>query len=466
MRFVILGGGPAGYAAAGTAAALGAQVTLIERRGLGGNCTLTDAIPSKTLLHTASVMATVEGAERIGVRFEHGRPTVDLLATIAHARWLAAHQAGSIRQRLDTSEAEVVYGEGRVAEDGVLEVETEDGVRALQYDHLLIATGASPWEPPFASVDRDRVFTTRQVLDMQAFPEHLLVVGAGATGCEYAEFFQSCGVRCTLFSPRAQILPQEDRDMADIVQEEFLLRGMEIVLRARVNSIDVQDDGVCLKAEDGRTFTGSHALICMGMRAEIAGLGLEGVGVETSARGEIVVDEQCRTSNPNISAGGDVTGGWMLASTAAMQGRIAVLSVLGHTIQGLSLDAIAGTVFTSPEVADVGLTESKAANAKRLVAVTRHDMRNNPRGVIAGQSNGMIKLIWDPESGVVLGGSIVGYRASELIAIVALAVKAGLTVDDLAQTGAVNPSMSESVQRCAERAANDRVARVGSQVTL
>jgi pyruvate/2-oxoglutarate dehydrogenase complex dihydrolipoamide dehydrogenase (E3) component len=450
MRFVILGGGPAGYAAAGTAAALGARVTVVERRGLGGNCTLTDAIPSKTLLHTASVMATVEGAERIGVRFEHGRPTVDLLATIAHARWLAAHQAGSIRQRLDVSEAEVVYGDGRIAQDGVLEVTTEDGVRALEYDHLLIATGASPWEPPFANVDHDRVFTTRHVLDMQAFPEHLLVVGAGATGCEYAEFFQSCGVRCTLFSPRAQILPQEDRDMADIVQEEFLLRGMEVELTA----------------EDGRTFSGSHALICMGMRAEIAGLGLEQVGVETSARGEIVIDEQCRTTNPRISAGGDVTGGWMLASTAAMQGRIATLSVLGHTIQGLSLDAIAGTVFTSPEVADVGLTESKAAAGKRVVAVTRHELRNNPRGVIAGQNTGMIKLIWEPDTGQVLGGSIVGYRASELIATVALAVKAGLTVDDLAGTGAVNPSMSESIQRCAERAANDRVSRVGSQVTL
>jgi pyruvate/2-oxoglutarate dehydrogenase complex dihydrolipoamide dehydrogenase (E3) component len=466
MRFVILGGGPAGYAAAGTAAALGARVTEIERRGLGGNCTLTDAIPSKTLLHTASVMATVETAERIGVRFEHGRPSVDLLATIAHARWLAAHQAGSIRQRLDVSEAEVIYGEGTIAQDGVLEVATEDGVRALEYDHLLIATGASPWEPPFAKVDHHRVFTTREVLDLHAFPEHLLVVGAGATGCEYAEFFQSCGVRCTLFSPRAQILPQEDRDMAEIVQEEFLLRGMEIVLGARVTSVDAGADGVSLTAEDGRTFQGSHALICMGMRAEIAGLGLEQVGVETSSRGEIVIDEQCRTTNPRISAGGDVTGGWMLASTAAMQGRIATLTVLGRTIQGLSLDAIAGTVFTSPEVADVGLTESKAANAKRVVAVTRHDLRNNPRGVIAGQSNGMIKLIWDPDSGVVLGGSIVGYRASELIATVALAVKAGLTVDDLAETGAVNPSMSESVQRCAERAANDRAARVGSQVTL
>jgi NAD(P)H dehydrogenase (quinone) len=179
-----------------------------------------------------------------------------------------------------------------------------------------------------------------------------------------------------------------------------------------------------------------------------------------------VIDSQCRTTNPRISAGGDVTGGWMLASTAAMQGRITALSVLGHSIQGLSLDAIAGTVFTSPEVADVGLTESKARAAERTVAVTRHDLRNNPRGVIAGQSQGMIKLVWDPETGIVLGGSIVGYRASELIATVALAVKAGLTVDDLAETGAVNPSMSESVQRCAERAANDRVARVGSQVTL
>jgi dihydrolipoamide dehydrogenase len=233
-----------------------------------------------------------------------------------------------------------------------------------------------------------------------------------------------------------------------------------------VTTVEVQDDGVCLRSQDGRSFIGSHALICMGMRPEIAGLGLEVVGVETSQRGAIVIDEQCRTTNPRISAAGDVTGGWMLASTAAMQGRITALSVLGHSIQGLSLDAIAGTVFTSPEVADVGLTESKARAANRVVAVTRHDLRNNPRGVIAGQSQGMIKLIWDPENGVVLGSSIVGYRASELIATVALAVKAGLTVDDLAETGAVNPSMSESVQRCAEHAANDRVTRVGSQVTL
>src|ERR1700709_95489 len=156
MRYGILGGGPGGCAAAGTPPWLGGRVTVVERRGLGGNCTLTDAIPSKTLLHTASVMSTVETADQIGGRLDHARPSRDLLGTIAHARWLAAHQAGSVRQRLDVSEAEVVYGEGRIAQDGVVEVTTEDGVRALEYDHLLIATGASPWEPPFANVDHHR----------------------------------------------------------------------------------------------------------------------------------------------------------------------------------------------------------------------------------------------------------------------------------------------------------------------
>jgi pyruvate/2-oxoglutarate dehydrogenase complex dihydrolipoamide dehydrogenase (E3) component len=466
VRFVILGGGPAGYAAANTAAALGGRVTMVERSGLGGNCTLTDAIPSKTLLHTASVMATVEGAERIGVRFEHGRPHVDLLATIAHARWLAAHQSRAVRDRLDASDAEVVYGSGRIARDGELEVTGEDGVRTLPYDHLLVATGAAPWEPPFAHVDHHRIFTTRGVLDLQRFPEHLLVIGAGATGCEYAEFFQSCGVRVSLFSPRQQILPQEDRDMAEVVHEEFLLRGMTVVLGARASALAASDGGVRLETEDGREFEGSHALVCMGMRAETASLGLHDVGVALSKRGEIVIDERCRSTNPGISAAGDVTGGWMLASTAAMQGRIAALSVVGHDGDLPNLDAIAGTVFTSPEVADVGLTESKADAAGREVSVTRHDLRNNPRGLIAGQGTGMIKLVWEPDTGRVLGGSIVGYRASELIAIVALAVKAGLTVDDLADTGAVNPTMSESLQRCAEKAANERLARAGSQVTL
>jgi NAD(P)H dehydrogenase (quinone) len=462
MHFLILGSGPAGYAAASTAAALGAEVTIVDRMALGGNWTMTDGIPSKTLLQVASSMAEIERAESRGLVFEHGRPTVDLLRAVAHARFIGQHQSRGVRERLDLIEARIIYGQGAVASDGELIVTTERGPQTLDYDHLLVCTGAAPWEPPFAQVDHQRVLNTRDVLGLHALPEQLLVVGAGATGCEFAEFFQSCGTRVTLLSSRPQILPSEDRDVADVVHEAFLERGMAIELGARASHVERDGDHVCVRAEDGREFAGTHAIICMGMRAHTEELGLESVGVEVGERGEIVVDGCCRTSNERISAAGDVTGGWMLASTAAMQGRISALRALGREVEPMRLDAIAGTVFTRPEVAGVGLTEGKAEQGGVHVAVTRQPLRANPRCLIAGQSDGMIKLVWDPESGRVLGGSIVGYRASEVITTVALAVKAELTVDTLAETGAVNPSVSESLQRCAERAANARMARAGT----
>jgi NAD(P)H dehydrogenase (quinone) len=459
MRFVILGSGPAGYAAASTAAALGADVTIVDRMALGGNWTMTDGIPSKTLLQVASSMAEIERAESRGLVFQHGRPSVDLLRAEAHARFIGQHQSRGVRERLDLIEARIVYGQGAIESDGVLIATTERGPQRIEYDHLLVCTGAAPWEPPFAQVDHQRVLNTRDVLGLHDLPEQLLVVGAGATGCEFAEFFQSCGSRVTLLSSRPQILPTEDRDVADVVHEAFLERGMSIELNARASDVERAGERVRATAEDGRHFTGTHAIICMGMRAHTDELGLASVGVEVGPRGEIVINGCCRTSNERISAAGDVTGGWMLASTAAMQGRISALSVLGRPVDPMSLDAIAGTVFTRPEVAGVGLTESKAEERGVRVAVTRQPLRANPRGLIAGQSDGMIKLVWDPDTGRVLGGSIVGYRASEVITTVALAVKAQLTVDTLAETGAVNPSVSESLQRCAERAANARMAR-------
>lgn len=467
MRFVILGSGPAGYAAAATAAALGAEVTIVDRMALGGNWTMTDGIPSKAMLHTASAAGDIDRAEDRGIEFEHGRPHIELLRTIAHARWVGQHQSRGVRERLDAVEASIIYGTGSVQSEGVLAVETEAGLREVPYDHLLVCTGAGPWEPPFAHVDHERIITTREVLTLKLLPEHLLVVGAGATGCEFAEFFQSCGVRVTLLSSRPQVLPSEDRDIADVVHEAFLARGMEIELDARATGVErTADDRVTVTVKDGRHFEGSHAIICMGMRSQSGGLGLDRAGVELGARGEITIDGSCRTTNAHISAAGDVTGGWMLASTAAMQGRIAALDALGQSVEPMNVDAIAGTVFTRPEVAGVGLNESKAAERGIKVAVTRQPLRANPRGIIAGQSDGMIKLLWDPETGRVLGGSIAGYRASEVITTVALAVKAGLTVDTLADTGAVNPSVSESLQRCAERAAIARMARVGQHVPV
>jgi len=466
MRYVILGGGPSGYAAASAAAALGAEVTLIEDRGLGGSCTLTDAIPSKTLLSTATVLASIDRADQCGVEFEHGKPHVDMLRTVAHARWVATHQSRGIRDRLEETTVQVVHGRGTIVEPGLVRVDCDGYTTDVPYDNLLISTGASPWLPAFAEVDHHRVFTTREVLDQRETPEHLIVVGAGATGCEYSEFFASSGSKITLLSARSQILPNEDEDVAEIIQEGFLSRGMEIQMDARISHIDIDGDHVNVKAEDGRSFRGTHAIICMGQRANIAGLGLDVVGVDLDDRGAIVIDDDMRTTAPNVYAAGDVAGGMMLASTGAMQGRHAALHAFGATEGVLSLTNVAWTIFTRPEVASIGLSAAKAARIGRQVDVTKHYLNANPRGVISGWNVGMIKLITDPETGVLLGGSIVGYRACEMIATIALAVNEGLTVESLANTGVVTPSMSESLQRAAERAMNRRMARSGSGVAV
>jgi len=466
MRFVILGGGPAGYAAASAAAAMGAEVTLIEDHGLGGSCTLTDAIPSKSLLSTATVLAAIDRADQAGVSFEHGKPHVDMLRTVAHARWVATHQSRGIRDRLAETTVKVVRGRGRVAKPGLVQVDCDGYAQEIEFDRLLISTGASPWVPPFATMDHHRVFTTREVLDQRATPPHLIVVGAGATGCEYAEFFASSGSQVTLLSARSQVLPNEDEDVAEIVQEAFLSRGIEIQMDSRITDVGADDDHVTVTAADGRSFRGTHAIICMGQRANTSGLGIEELGIDLDERGAIVVDEHMRTSVAGVYAGGDVAGGMMLASTGAMQGRHAALHAFDAVDGPLRLKNVAWTIFTRPEVATVGLSEAAAARDGVAVDVTKHYLGANPRGVISGWREGMIKLISDPDSGILLGGSIVGYRASENIATVALAVNEGLTVESLANTGVVTPSMSESLQRAAERAVNRRISASGRGVSV
>lgn len=466
MRFVILGGGPGGYASAQAASALGADVTLIEAVGLGGNCTITDAIPSKALIATAGVMASIERAQQFGIDFAHGRPQVDLLRTVAHARWVATHQSRGVRDRLESTTARVLHGMAEIVEPGLVRVRTDHGERDVRYDRLLIATGASPWEPPFAQIEHDRVFTTREVLDRRALPEHLLVVGAGATGCEFAEFFSSCGCRLTLLSARDQILPAEDPDIAEIVQEAFLARGMELQMRARVSGVDVLDDGVEVTCEDGRRFRGSHAIVCMGMRPNTAGLGLDRLGIAVDPRGAIPVDEHMQTTAAGVYAAGDVAGGMMLASTAAMQGRHAALHATGQELPAIQLATVPWTIFTRPEVATVGLTEELALAQGVEVDVTKFYLGGNPRGVISGGREGMVKLVADYETGVLRGASIVGYRASEMIATLALAIRAQLTVEVIADAGTVTPSMSESLQRAAEKAVTQRLLRVGAAAGL
>jgi NAD(P)H dehydrogenase (quinone) len=465
MRLAILGGGPAGYAAATAAAHLGAEVTLIEDNQLGGNCTMTDAIPSKTLLTTADAMQKITQAEEEGVDFARGFPEVNLRRTLARARAVALHQSRGVRERMDGMNVRVLPGHGVVTGANSLIAHVEDQRIDVPWDALLVCTGASPFVPPFTRPDARRVLTTRQVFELRALPEHLLVLGAGPTGCEFADFFSRCGSRVTLISARDQILPNDDADLAEVLEEVFLNRGMDVIKNGRAAAVDTEDSGcVRLVLEDGRELDGSHLLLCIGMRPNTTQLGLENAGVTLGERGTLAIDEFCRTNVENVYACGDVTGQIMLANTAAMHGRTAAMHALGVHVDPVSYTGVAWCVFTRPEIAKAGISERQARIDGTPVSITKHLIRANPRAVMEGETDGLIKLLSDPDDGTVLGGAMVGLRASEVITTVALAVHAKLNVQALAETAAVNPSMSESLQRTAEKAAEGMLGV--SRVTL
>src|SRR6478735_9733574 len=253
MKLVILGGGPAGYAAASAAAHVGGEVTLVEELSLGGNCTMTDAVPSKTLLTTADAMLEVARAEAAGLDFVQGFPEVNLRRTLARARAVALHQSRGVRERMDGMNVGVLPGHGVVTSADALRTLVDDQDIEVPFDVLLVCTGASPFVPPFARPDGNRVLTTRQVFDLRHLPEHLVVLGAGPTGCEFADFFSRCGSRVTLVSARDQLLPNDDADLAEVLEEVFLKRGMDVIKNGRASAVDVDDpDLVRLMLEDGR----------------------------------------------------------------------------------------------------------------------------------------------------------------------------------------------------------------------
>ncbi len=466
MKVVILGGGPAGYAAASTAAALGADTVLVERETPGGACTLWDAIPTKTILDAADSFHDLEHAARCGIGFGDGLggsgvPALDLAKLFLRVREVSDHQCAGVQSRLTAAGVRVVQGEGKIVDGETLAVRRGAGETTIPFDRLVVATGASPWLPdylPGGSVDfglvqgRPRILTTRNLWQLEALPQSLVVVGAGATGCEMADFFQRCGTGVTLVSSRDRILPAEDSDVAWVVEDSLISRGMKIRHRVRCEGVAIEDGAVVTSLNDGTRVTSTHVLFAVGMKPNSSGIGLEKAGIEVSEKGGIVIDGFSRTSARNIYAAGDVTGGLMLASVASMQGRHAALDALGEKVEEIRYDGVASTVFTRPEVSDVGLTELKAEQKGQTVHVEVQPLLNNPRAVIAGAQDGLVKLVVDPETATVLGGSIVGLRSSELIMTVALAVRCGLTVHELAETGSVNPSVSESLQRVAEHA--------------
>ncbi|WP_040338449.1 NAD(P)H-quinone dehydrogenase [Candidatus Blastococcus massiliensis] len=457
-RIVIIGGGPAGYEAALVAAQLGAQVTVIERDGIGGASVLSDCVPSKTLIASAGAMTSVRHSAALGVHgAELSRVGLDLPAANQRVKHLAMAQSADIHERLAAEGVRIVRGGGRLSDDmrGLaahrVEVVDADGAvtEELEGDVVLIATGADPRVLPGAEPDHERILDWRDVYDLAEMPEHLVVVGSGVTGAEFASGYLEAGVPVTLVSSRDRVLPGEDSDAAEVLEQVFQSRGGRLE-RGRAAGVRRSEKGVSVELTDGRTVEGSHALMTVGTVPNTAGLNLAACGIELTEAGHVVVDRVSRTSVAGVYAAGDVTGIFQLASVAAMQGRIAMWHALGEAVAPIKLKTVAANVFTHPEIATVGVQEAHVAEGDD-VEVVRLPLATNARAKMADLHDGFVKLFARRSSGVVMGGVVVAPGASELILPIALAVTKGLTAADLAQTFAIYPSLSGSITEAGRR---------------
>jgi dihydrolipoamide dehydrogenase len=453
-RFVIIGGGPAGNTAATHAARLGADVVLVEKDIIGGAAHLWDCIPSKAMIATGSALNLIHEARGMGLADATARVDFDALRQRIAA--IESRLEGSVSGLLTSQGVRMIAGTGRLNGSHEVIVTAPDGSETtLEADIVVLSTGSRPRIPDWATVDGQMVLTTRDAYPPPELPEHLVVIGAGVTGVEFVHMFSSLGSQVTFIVSRQQVLPNKDAEVAAALEDDFLKRGVRLFKGARAQSIavDTQADTVTVACDDGRSAVGSHALLAIGSIPNSESLGLESAGVELDRGGYVVVDHNCRSTQAHIYAAGDLSGKLPLSSVASMQGRKIAEHAMGLHVgphRHLDYDKAASAIFTVPEIADVGLAEADAFAEGRKIRVTKVPFSANAKALIENDPRGFVKILSDPATGVVLGGSIVGRNAAELISVIALAVTAGLRVTDIVESLLVHPALAEALADAAE----------------
>jgi len=455
VHFVIIGGGPAGVEAAATASRLRADVTLIERSVIGGAANLWDCVPSKGMIAAGGMLGVTRRASSFLLTSDEVNP--NLVALRERVEGISDALAFSMTRQLESQGVRVIRGTGQLIGPHTVAVVPESADEGLgedlEADAILVATGSTPRVPDWAEIDGDRILITRQAYPPRTIPEHVVVVGSGVTGVEFVHMFRSLGCRVTLIVSRQQVLPGKDPEVAAALEADFLSSGVQLMIGARANRAVRTGDGVVVSCEDGRVIEASHALIAIGSVPNSAGLGLDAAGVKLDDAGYVPVNHHCQSNVEHIYAAGDLSGRLQLASVASAQGRKIAEHVMGlHTRvhRHLDYDKAASAIFTEPEIADVGLAEAEAFAFGQKIRVTKVPFAINAKAMIEGDSRGFVKLVSDPATGVVLGGSIVGAHAAELISVIALAVTAHLRVEDLAESLFVHPALSEAIAAASE----------------
>ena len=453
MQFVIIGGGPAGNMAATHAARMGAQVTMIERDIVGGAAHLWDCIPSKTMIATGGALSFSRRLGGMGLS-EEEKAHIDLISLKTRVDDIVNKLSSSTSRLLQSQKVRMVKGTARLTGPHEVEItDTQGAVSTITADAILISTGSRPRIPDFCHPDGDRILVTRDCYPPKTLPQHLVVVGSGVTGVEFVHMFTSLGSKVTLVVSRQQVLPNKDPEVAAALEAEFLARGVTLLKGAKAKAIESGEGEVIVSCDDGRVVHGSHALLAIGSVPNSEMLNLEAAGVHVDKWGYVPIGHHCQSNVSHIYAAGDVSGKLPLSSVASMQGRKVAEHVMGlHTMEHrhLDYDKAASAIFTEPEIADVGLAEAEAFAEGRKIRTTKLPFSASPKALINNDSRGFVKIVSDPATGVVLGGSIVGRHAAELISVIALACTANLRVPDVLESLLVHPSLSEALAEAAE----------------
>jgi dihydrolipoamide dehydrogenase len=452
-KLVIIGAGPGGYAAAFYAADRGIETTLIDpEKNPGGVCVYRGCIPSKALLHVAQVISESQHAADFGVQFQ--KPSVDLDKLRGFKDAVVEKLTSGAGQVRSLRKVRHLQGTAAFRDARSLEVDLVDGRKeTVTFEHCIIATGSRPATVPGLSIDSPRVMDSTGALDLPDVPGSLLVVGGGYIGLELGTVYAALGSRVTVVEMTDGLLPGADRDLVSILAKRVESIFEAIWLKTKVTGIKAANEQLSVSVE-GQAFTGERAfdrvLISIGRRPNSSIPGLEKTKVQVDGRGFIVVDEARRTAEPAIYAIGDVAGEPMLAHKASHEGRAAVDAIAGDRNVAFEPMAIPAVVFTDPEIAWAGLTEADAAKQGRRVAVAKFPWGASGRAITLGRTDGLTKLVLDPDTERILGVGICGVGAGEMIAEGVLAIEMGTTARDMAMTIHPHPTLTETVMESAE----------------
>lgn len=449
---VVIGSGPGGHVAALKAAKRGRSVAVVERAELGGVCLNWGCIPTKAMLKSAQVYHYMTSAATYGIDFEgEVHPSLDKI--VARSRAVAEQMNKGIAFAFKKAGIAVVAGHGRIVECGVVEVTAADGsVERIEADHIIVATGSRPKELPTIPVDGVRVISSKEALVMQELPKSIIIVGSGAIGCEFAWIYAALGVQVTVVEYLPQMLPLADEEISRTLERSFRKMKATILTSTAVKAVRVNENGCEVDVEGKKgasTLSADVVLSAVGVKSNIEGLGLEEVGVKVE-RDKIVVDELYRTNIESIYAIGDIIATPALAHVASAEATVCVEAICGEQPTPVDYSTIPSCVYTTPEVAMVGMTEKQAIDAGHEVKIGKYQYMASGKATAAGDRDGLIKLVYDAQTEQLLGAHIIGGAVTEMLGEPTLAKRLGLTAHQIASTVHSHPTMYEGILEATE----------------